>query len=247
MAKLIKIKDFSVRYDNTEVLHNISLNIEAKKITAILGFSGCGKTTLLKAMNGLLQEESNVVCTGSILFNDVEIKTFNRDVLRKKIGLLFQQPSPFPMSIEKNITYALKYHGIKNKEILRRIVIEKLQCVNLYGEVKNSINRSALKLSGGQIQRLCIARALAVEPELLLLDEPCSNLDIQNTKVIEESLIHLKESYTFVVVTHSVSQARRIADTIVFMQDGKLLEVTPAKDFFDKPTTTEAELFLRNE
>lgn len=246
MADLLKIEKFSLCYNGVEVLHNISLSVPEHKITTLIGPSGCGKTTLLKSINGLLHEDSSCTCTGNIFFNGTNITELNDDSVRTHIGLVFQEPTPFPMSIEKNITYALHYHGITDKRILKNIVTEKLQCVHLYDEVHNTLSKNALKLSGGQMQRLCIARALAIEPKLLLLDEPCSNLDVQNTKAIENSLVALKEKYTFLLVTHSIEQARRIADVVVFMNNGTIVETADAKKFFDQPMTEEARAFVYN-
>ncbi len=234
MSYIIKTKDLSIAYEDKKVLKNINVQLKRNKITAIIGPSGCGKTTFLKAMNMLIVEENDVNMTGDIFFEGNSISKLNREILRKKIGMVFQKPTSFPFSIYKNLEYALKYYGVK-KEKRREIIIEKLKTVGLYEEVKDSLNRSALKLSGGQQQRLCIARTLTIEPEVLLLDEPCSSLDVKNTMNIEKLLLSLKEKYTIVIVTHNFSQAKRIADETLFMLDGEIIEFDATNKIFENP------------
>lgn len=232
---ILEIKDFSVNYGKSRVLKNINLEIEKNRITAIIGPSGCGKSTFLKSLNLMITEEKSSEILGKIYFNGKNIKDFQIENLRKKIGLLFQTPTPFPFSIYKNMIYAPVYYGIKDKKELDKIVKEKLVLAGLYDEIKDEMNKSALSLSGGQQQRLCIARELTVEPEILLLDEPCSALDIQNTMKIEEMLKNLSSKYTIVIVTHNLAQAKRIADKTAFFFDGELVEYGDTEDIFTNP------------
>ena len=232
---ILEIKDFSMNYGKSRVLKNINLEIEKNRITAIIGPSGCGKSTFLKSLNLMITEEKSSEILGEIYFNGKNIKDFQIDNLRKKIGLVFQTPTPFPFSIYKNMIYAPVYYGIKDKKELDKIVKEKLILAGLYDEIKDEMNKSALSLSGGQQQRLCIARELTVEPEILLLDEPCSALDIQNTMKIEEMLKNLSSKYTIVIVTHNLAQAKRIADKTAFFFDGELVEYGDTEDIFTNP------------
>lgn len=232
---ILEIKDFSVNYGKSRVLKNINLEIEKNRITAIIGPSGCGKSTFLKSLNLMITEEKSSEMLGEIYFNGKNIKDFQKENLRKKIGLVFQTPTPFPFSIYKNMIYAPVYYGIKDKKELDKIVKEKLVLAGLYDEIKDEMNKSALSLSGGQQQRLCIARELTVEPEILLLDEPCSALDIQNTMKIEEMLKNLSSKYTIVIVTHNLAQAKRIADKTAFFFDGELVEYGDTEDIFTNP------------
>lgn len=232
---ILEIKDFSVNYGKSRVLKNINLGIERNRITAIIGPSGCGKSTFLKSLNLMITEEKSSEILGKIYFNGKNIKDFQIENLRKKIGLVFQTPTPFPFSIYKNMIYAPVYYGIKDKKELDKIVKEKLILAGLYDEIKDEMNKSALSLSGGQQQRLCIARELTVEPEILLLDEPCSALDIQNTMKIEEMLKNLSSKYTIVIVTHNLAQAKRIADKTAFFFDGELVEYGDTEDIFTNP------------
>ena len=222
MENAIEVKTFSVSYGSQKVLNNVSFSFKKNKITAILRNSGCGKTTFLHALNNLLCEEENVKISGDILLEGKSIYMLKSDDLRKKIGLVFQTPIVFPMSIYKNMTYAINYHEHISKKELDKIVEEKLRVVGLYDEVKDNLKKSANKLSGGQKQRLCIARALTINPEVLLLDEPCSALDIENTMIIEKLLKELKESMTVIIVTHNIEQAKRIGDEIITMDNGKI-------------------------
>lgn len=232
---ILEIKDFSVNYGKSRVLKNVNLDIERNRITAIIGPSGCGKSTFLKSLNLMITEEKSSEILGKIYFNGKNIKDFQIENLRKKIGLVFQTPTPFPFSIYKNMIYAPVYYGIKDKKDLDKIVKEKLVLAGLYDEIKDEMNKSALSLSGGQQQRLCIARELTVEPEILLLDEPCSALDIQNTMKIEEMLKNLSSKYTIVIVTHNLAQAKRIADKTAFFFDGELVEYGDTEDIFTNP------------
>ena len=223
MNNILKLKNINVFYGDKKILDNINIEFERNKITSIIGPSGCGKTTLLKTINKIILEENNAHITGDIEFDGINSNNIPIEILRKNIGIVFQNPTPFPMSIYKNISYALKYYGY-NKKYLEKKIIDILKSVNLYDEVKDKLNTSALKLSGGQKQRLCLARSLTVEPNILLLDEPCSSLDIVNSEKIENTLIKLKENYTIIIVTHNINQAKKISDNTIFMRDGKIIE-----------------------
>lgn len=244
MEEILRLENVSVSYDRKPVLKNISLRIRPNRITAIMGPSGCGKTTLLRTMNGLLWEETGADMTGEVLLHGKSIREMPTEDLRRQVGLVFQTPSPFPFSIYKNMTYALKYYGVRDKKKLDEIVKDKLKMAGLYEEVKEDLNKSALKLSGGQKQRLCIARALTVEPEILLLDEPCSALDVKSSAVIEDMLTELKKTYTIVIVTHNIAQARRIADDAAFVYEGRLVEAKTAEELFQNPKENETRSFL---
>lgn len=223
MNNILKLKNINVFYGDKKILDNINIEFERNKITSIIGPSGCGKTTLLKTINKIILEENNAQITGYMEFDGINSNNIPIEILRKNIGIVFQNLTPFPMSIYKNISYALKYYGY-NKKHLENKIIDILKSVNLYDEVKDKLNTSALKLSGGQKQRLCLARSLTVEPNILLLDEPCSSLDIVNSEKIENTLIKLKENYTIIIVTHNINQAKKISDNTIFMRDGKIIE-----------------------
>lgn len=235
MENILSLKDVCVSYDKKAVLENINLDIAKNRITAIIGPSGCGKSTLLKSINLMVLEEDGCKLDGDIFFKEKNLKDMNIDDVRKNIGLVFQNPAPFPFSIYKNMTYGPLYYGIKDKSRLNEIVKDKLKFAGLYDEIENDISMNASKLSGGQQQRLCIARALTVEPEILLLDEPCSALDIINTVKIEAMLKELSKSYTVVIVTHNLSQAKRISDYTTFILNGRLVEYGPTKRVFENP------------
>jgi len=199
-VNILEINNLNVSYGSKQVIKNLSMNIEKNKITAVIGPSGCGKSTLLTTLNLMIAENGGSF-TGEILFKGKDILSYEIDYLRRMIGIVFQKPTPFPFSIYKNLTYAPKYYGIKDKNRLNEIVENILKRVGLYDEINKNLNMLATKLSGGQQQRLCIGRALTVEPEILLLDEPCSALDRKNTANIEEMLLELSKDYTIVVVT----------------------------------------------
>ena len=244
MDKILEVKNFSVSYDDKKILKNINMYIDKNKITAIIGPSGCGKSTFLKSLNMMINEEKGAKTFGDIFFEGKNIKNFEIELLRKNIGLVFQTPTPFPFSIYKNMTYAPIYYGIKNKNQLDNLVKEKLKLAGLYDEIKDEINKSALSLSGGQQQRLCIARELTVEPEVLLLDEPCSALDIQNTIKIEEMLKKLSKNYTIIIVTHNLAQAKRIADKTAFFFDGELVEYEDTEKIFSNPRDEKTKKYI---
>ena len=193
----------------------------------------------------MLETQKDAKVFGSIHFDGEDIHTMEPEVLRRRVGMVFQTPTPFPMSIYKNMTYAPLYYGVKGKQKLDSIIRETLEVTGLWEEVKDELNKSALKLSGGQQQRLCIARALTAEPEILLLDEPCSALDVKSTQTIEELLLKLKETYTIVIVTHNLFQARRIADDCIFMLNGELWEQNTTEELFNNPQKQETKDYLQ--
>lgn len=238
---MIEIKNLCVSFDGKEILKNISVNFMKNKITAIIGQSGSGKTTLLNTISLI-----NEYYAGEIFFESQNIKTIKKEILRKDIGMLLQNATPFPMSILQNLTYAPIYHGIKDKDILNDLVVKLLKECSLYDEVKDKLDKSALSLSGGQKQRLCLARTLSVNPKVLLLDEPCSSLDINNTKIIENTLLSLSKNHTTIIITHNLSQAKRIADKIVFMQDGKIIEQGDKDELFANPKSKELKKYLED-
>lgn len=234
MNNILDIENICVSYGKKSVLKEINLGIKEKSITSIIGPSGCGKSTLLKTINGIVKEEEGVV-HGKIFLRGQDAGKIDENELRKRIGMVFQNPTPFPFSIYKNMTYGPIYYGIKDKSKLNDIVEKNLKIAGLYEEVQSSLNMLATKLSGGQQQRLCIARALTVEPEIILLDEPCSSLDIKNTEKIEAMLRELARDYTVIIVTHNLAQARRISDYTAFMLDGEMVEYGSTKEIFEAP------------
>ena len=244
MECIMHLEDVNAAYDGKPALTAVSLKSPANRITAVIGPSGCGKSTLLRAMNGMLREEPGATVSGRVTLRGQEIAGLSPEALRRRVGLVFQTPAPFPFSIYKNLCYAPRYYGTRDKAALDAIVREKLELAGLYDEVKDELHRSALKLSGGQQQRLCIARALTVEPEVLLLDEPCSALDVQATAALEKTLLDLKESYTIVVVTHNIAQARRISDYTAVLAGGRLVEFGETEALFAGPRQQETRDFL---
>ncbi|AFS78717.1 phosphate ABC transporter ATP-binding protein PstB [Gottschalkia acidurici 9a] len=231
---IIKIKNLNTKYGNKVISKNLSMDIKKNKITAIIGPSGCGKSTLLMSLNRIL-EENGGDSKGDIVFKDKDILSYSKNEIRKSIGMLFQKPVPFPLSIYKNLTYAPIYYGIKDKDKLDEIVKETLKKVHLFDEVKDDLDMYATNLSGGQQQRLCMARALTVNPEVLLLDEPCSALDVKNTANVEKILLEFSKSYTIVIVTHNLSQAKRISDYTAFLLDGDIVEYGETEQIFNNP------------
>ena len=233
----LRIKNLDVYIEEQHILKDINLSIPGKSITCIIGPSGCGKSTLLKTLNRMHDETPEVKITGQIIVDDENIYDKNVNVIdtRKKMGLLAQRPCPLPMSIFDNIAYGPRIHGIKKRKKINQTVIQYLQYVGLWDEVKGRIRSSATRLSIGQQQRLCLARGLAIEPEYILGDEATSALDPLSTKTIEELFVKLKEKYTVILVTHTLRQAKRIADNIVFMYMGQIIESGPADEFFNNP------------
>lgn len=233
----ISIRNLNVFYGKEQALKNINVDIPDKKITVIIGPSGCGKTTLLKSFNRLIDSIEDVRVTGKVLVDGENI--FDPDIevthIRKKMGLLSQKPYPLPMSIYDNVAYGPRLHGIKKKKKLDKIVENYLKEASLWDEVKDKLYSPATKLSLGQQQRLCLARGLAVKPEIILGDEPTSALDPHSSRRIEEKFFQLKNEYTIVIVTHILRQAKRLADYVIFLYLGELVEHGPAKDIFENP------------
>lgn len=246
MENKIEAKNLDLYYGEKHALKNVSLNIKTNKITAFIGPSGCGKSTFLKTLNRMNDYVKGIKITGDVKLDGEDIYDSRVDttVLRKKVGMVFQQPNPFPMSIYDNVAYGPRIHGIKNKKELDKIVKESLEAAALYEEVKDRLNTSALGLSGGQQQRLCIARALAVQPEVILLDEPTSALDPISTLKIEELLLELKKKYTIAIVTHNMQQANRIADYTAFFLVGEMVEYGETKDVFSMPKDKRTEDYI---
>ena len=246
MNKVIDTQSLYLRYGEFSALNDINLPIHRNKVTALIGPSGCGKSTFLRCLNRMNDLIDNVKVDGIILFNGNEVQGPNVDVieLRKKVGMVFQKPNPFPMSIFDNVAYGPRQQEVKNKEELRGIVEKALKQAALYDEVKDRMNQSATRLSGGQQQRLCIARALAMEPEVLLMDEPTSALDPLATQRIEELIEDLKKDYTIVIVTHSMQQAARISDFTAFFLLGDLIEYGLTSDIFANPKDKRTEAYI---
>lgn len=245
MDEKIIVKNLNLFYDNLQVLNNINISFVENKVTALIGPSGCGKTSFLRTMNRLNDLVPNAKVDGEIILDGSNIyKDFSPISLRKKVGMVFQKPNPFPMSIYDNISYGPKIHGIKKKKELDKIVEESLKRAFLWDEVKDRLNTNALSLSGGQQQRLCIARALAVEPDVILMDEPTSALDPIATVKIEELIIDLKENYTVIIVTHSMQQAMRISDYTAFFLLGRLIEYRETENIFKNPKDNRTKDYL---
>ncbi|MBB2184758.1 phosphate ABC transporter ATP-binding protein [Lachnospiraceae bacterium MD1] len=239
-------KDLNLYYGSNHALKNISMNIKEKSITAFIGPSGCGKSTFLKTLNRMNDLIAGVKIEGLVTLDGENIYDDKVDttLLRKKVGMVFQQPNPFPMSIYDNIAYGPRIHGIKTKSRLDEIVEQSLRGAALYEEVKDRLKKSALGLSGGQQQRLCIARALAVEPEVLLMDEPTSALDPISTLKIEDLMSELKEKYTVAIVTHNMQQAARISDYTAFFLVGEMVEYAPTDILFTRPADKRTEDYI---
>ncbi|MCE3037975.1 phosphate ABC transporter ATP-binding protein PstB [Helicobacter anatolicus] len=244
MQKL-EIKNFNLFYENFHAIKNINLSIQEKEITAFIGPSGCGKSTLLKSINRMNDLVDGCRINGEILFNGQNIyEKTNLNILRKKIGMIFQKPNPFPMSIYDNIAFAPKTHGVKNKVKLNEIVEESLKKAAIWDDVKDRLHKSALGLSGGQQQRLCIARSLAISPEILLMDEPTSALDPISTIKIEDLILELKKHHTIIIVTHNMQQAARISDKTAFFLLGEVIEFGETKQIFSKPKEKKTEDYI---
>ena len=237
MNNIMTVKDLCLWYGQTQALKNINIDIPEKSITALIGPSGCGKSTFLKTLNRMNDLVQGVKITGEVKYTDV-------NKLRKEIGMVFQKPNPFPMSIYDNIAYGPRTHGIKNKAKLDEIVENSLRGAAIWDEVKDRLKKSALGMSGGQQQRLCIARALAVEPKILLMDEPTSALDPISTSKIEELASELKEKYTIVIVTHNMQQAVRISDQTAFFLLGDLIEYGNTEKMFATPEDKRTEDYI---
>ena len=223
---IYSVKDFNLWYGNTHALKNIQLDIPTKEVTAIIGPSGCGKSTFIKTLNRMVELVPIVKMTGSIIYNEQNIfdPRYKVEQLRTDVGMVFQKPNPFPKSIYENIAYGPKIHGVKDKSVLDEVVEKSLKGAALWDEVKDRLKENAFGLSGGQQQRLCIARSLAVEPEVLLMDEPTSALDPISTSKVEDLIQTLKKDYSIIIVTHNMQQAALISDHLVFFLNGEVVE-----------------------
>ena len=241
---IITVKGLNLWYGQTQALKNISIDIPEKSITALIGPSGCGKSTFLKTLNRMNDLIPSVRITGEVLYHGEDIFQAEVNNLRKEVGMVFQKPNPFPMSIYDNIAYGPRTHGIRNKAQLDEIVEKALRDAAIWDEVKDRLKKNALGMSGGQQQRLCIARALAVEPEVLLMDEPTSALDPISTSRIEDLAMELKEKYTIVIVTHNMQQAVRISDQTAFFLLGDLVEYGSTEEMFSKPRDKRTEDYI---
>lgn len=236
MTDIIKAKNLNLWYGENQALKNINIDIPEKQITALIGPSGCGKSTFLKTLNRMNDLVDGCKIEGSILINNTDIyKDIDVNNLRKNVGMVFQKPNPFPMSIYDNIAYGPRIHGIKSKFKLDEIVERSLKQAAIWEECKDRLKKSALSMSGGQQQRLCIARALAVEPKILLMDEPTSALDPISTSKIEDLALELKKDYTIIIVTHNMQQAMRIADKTAFFLLGEMVEFDETEKMFNTP------------
>ncbi len=246
MSDIMTAKDLNLWYDQTQALKNVNITIPEKSITAFIGPSGCGKSTFLKTLNRMNDLIPSVKITGEVCYNGQNIYDSSVDVneLRREIGMVFQKPNPFPMSIYDNIAYGPRTHGIKSKVKLDEIVEQSLRDAAIWDEVKDRLKKNALGMSGGQQQRLCIARALAVKPKILLMDEPTSALDPISTSRIEELAIELKKSYTIVTVTHNMQQAVRISDNTAFFLLGELIEYGETEKLFSQPLDKRTEDYI---
>lgn len=246
MSNIITVNDLCLWYGNTQALKNVNINIAKNSITALIGPSGCGKSTFLKTLNRMNDLVPGVRITGEVKYDGKDIFSPGTDVneLRKNIGMVFQKPNPFPMSVYDNIAYGPRTHGVRNKAKLNDIVERSLRDAAIWDEVKDRLKKSALGLSGGQQQRLCIARALAVEPDVLLMDEPTSALDPISTSKIEDLAMDLKKKYTIVIVTHNMQQAVRISDYTAFFLLGDLVEYDGTEKMFEQPQDKRTEDYI---
>ena len=246
MSDIITVKDLNLWYGSTQALHHVSMEIPEKSITALIGPSGCGKSTFLKTLDRMNDLVPGVRIEGTVRYDGRDIFAPDVDVneLRRQVGMVFQKPNPFPMSIYDNVAYGPRTHGVRNRAKLDEIVEQSLRSSAIWDEVKDRLKKNALGLSGGQQQRLCIARALAVEPQVLLMDEPTSALDPISTSKIEELAIELKKQYTIVIVTHNMQQALRISDRTAFFLLGELIEYDDTERIFSTPSQKKTEDYI---
>jgi len=240
----MQAENLNFYYGTFQALHGVSLEVQEKRITALIGPSGCGKSTFLRTLNRISETIRNTRVEGKILMDGVDLMEMDVTHVRRRVGMVFQRPNPFPKSIFDNIAYGVRVNGLSRGRSAKEVVEESLKRAALWDEVKDKLNQSALALSGGQQQRLCIARALAVDPEMLLLDEPCSALDPIATAKIEDLLFGLKDQCTIVIVTHNMQQAARVADRTGFFLMGKLIEFDSTEVMFKKPSRKETEDYI---
>src|SRR5690625_4457228 len=243
---IYKTENFNLYYGDFHALKDINLTIAERKITAIIGPSGCGKSTFLKTLNRMIDLVPDVRTTGTISYKGTSIfsPAVKVEQLRTRVGMVFQKANPFPKSIFENVAYGPKIHGIRNKKILDEIVEKSLRDAYLWDEVKDRLNENAYQLSGGQQQRLCIARCLAIEPDVILMDEPTSALDPKSTKKVEELMQELKQDYAIIIVTHNMQQAARISDRTAFFLDGEVVEYDQTGNIFNNPTDSRTEDYI---
>jgi phosphate transport system ATP-binding protein len=243
---IIRVRDLEAFYANKKALKNINLDIFPNMVTSVIGPSGCGKSTFLRCLNRINDLILNFRCSGRILYDGKNIYDKDIDVndLRRRIGMVFQKPNPFPKSIYENITYGLKIYGEKKRSRLDEIAETSLKKAALWDEVNDDLNKSALALSGGQQQRLCIARALAIEPDVILLDEPCSAIDPISTAKIEDLIYQLKQNYTIIIVTHNMQQAARVSDRTAFFCLGEMIEYDLTSKIFSNPSKKQTEDYV---
>ena len=244
MENVFKIENVNLFYGEKQALKNINLELYKNQVTAFIGPSGCGKSTLLRCLNRMNDLIEGCKVEGTIIYENQNISDINTLELRTKVGMVFQNPNPFPMSIFDNVAYGPRCQGIKNKETLKKIVIESLKKAALYDEVKDRLKDSALGLSGGQQQRLCIARCIAMEPDVILMDEPTSALDPIATLKIEELINELKKDYTIIIVTHNMQQATRVSDYTAFFMLGEVIECDKTIDLFSQPKNKKTEDYI---
>jgi phosphate transport system ATP-binding protein len=247
MSKLkVEARDFNLYYGDFQALKNINFQAEANTITAFIGPSGCGKSTFLRSFNRMNDLIAGVRTTGETTIDGVNVydKSVNVDELRKQVGMVFQKPNPFPKSIFENVAYGLRVNGVKDKTFIEEKVVSSLQQAALWDEVKDKLKKSALAISGGQQQRLCIARALAISPSIILMDEPASALDPISTAKIEDLVYELKKDYTIIIVTHNMQQAGRVSDRTAFFYMGDLVECDDTKTIFTNPKNMQTQNYI---
>ncbi|UCH77513.1 MAG: phosphate ABC transporter ATP-binding protein [Candidatus Coatesbacteria bacterium] len=234
---VVKYESFSFWYGDFQALYDIDLDVEPRSVTAVIGPSGCGKSTLIKAVNRISEMEAQIRIDGRVLLEGEDVYAPGVDLvsLRRRVGMVFQKPNPFPMSVFENVAYGPRLFGVTKRPELEQIVEESLRRAALWPEVRDRLKSSALRLSGGQQQRLCIARCLAVQPEVILMDEPAASLDPTSTQKVEDLIIELKENYTIIIVTHNMQQAARISKRTAFLMNGRLVEVNDTEKMFTRP------------
>lgn len=249
MTSILKTENVHLYYGEKEALHGFDIEFEQNEITALIGPSGCGKSTFLRCLNRMNDLRNNTTVTGSFKIGDRDIYAPTTDMteLRKEIGMVFQQPNPFPFSVYDNVAYGLRIAGVKDKKILDEVVEKSLKQAAVWDEVKDDLNKNALSFSGGQQQRICIARVLAVKPKIILMDEPTSALDPISSAKIEDTLLELKKDFTIIIVTHNMQQASRIADKTAFMLNGDLIEYNKTSKMFLNPDKKQTSDYLNGE